>query len=54
MRKTLSLLLAALMTLALFACTKPAAQGQTSEATSVTDAPKTEQPSKTEAANEQP
>ncbi len=54
MKKILSLLLAALMTLALLACSKPAAQGQTSEATSATDVPKTEQPSNTEAVSEQP
>ena len=54
MKKILSLLIATAMVFGLFACAKPAAQGQTSEAISVTDAPKSEQPSKTEAANEQP
>ncbi len=53
MKKVLSLLLAALMTLALFACAKPAVQGQTSEPATVTDAPKSEQSSKAETANEQ-
>ena len=53
MKRMLSLLIAMMM-FVLFACSKPTAQGQTSEATSATDVPKTEQPSNTEAVSEQP